>query len=56
LAVPVTVSQSASLVGASGPVKLAVAGSTDGNASLPANGDSDFAVGSRKAWGSSSTA
>ena len=44
LVMPVIVSQSASLVGANGPVKLAVAGNTTGSIPLPANGSSDMAV------------
>jgi hypothetical protein len=53
LMLPVMVSQSESLTGVNGPVKLAVAGNTRGNASLPAAAVSAFAVGSTKAWGSS---
>src|ERR1700690_727421 len=53
LVMPVMVSHGESLTGANGPVKFAVAGKTTGSVSLPANGDSDLAVESTKAWGSS---
>ena len=53
LVTPVMVNHDESLAGANGPVKLAVAGNTTGNVSLPADAVSALAVGSTKAWGSS---
>ena len=53
LVTPLMVSQDWSLVGAKGASRLAVGGSTTGNASVPESGPSSLAVGSTKARGSS---